>query len=72
MDEIGRQELEGRVWAEALGIATRMNNPLILSVQLRYLDGIIEMLKSLEFTVYNGSLIPWPTIFNEVTAIILS
>ena len=72
MDEIGRQELEGRVWAGTLGIATRMNNPLILSVQLRYLEGIIEMLKPLEFTVYNGSINPWPAIFNEVTANILS
>ncbi|MBP7585363.1 MAG: DUF2478 domain-containing protein [Spirochaetes bacterium] len=72
MDEIGRQELEGRVWAGALGIAMRMNNPLILSVQLRYLEGIIEMLKPLEFTVYNGSINPWPAIFNEVTANILS
>ncbi len=69
MDEIGRQELEGRVWADALGVALSKGNPLILSVQLRYLEDIISRLKLREYTVYNVGIDPWHALFKEVTSL---
>ncbi|MBN2159777.1 MAG: hypothetical protein JW807_10300 [Spirochaetes bacterium] len=72
MDEIGLQELRGYVWADALSSALIKNNPMILSVQHRNLDGIIEKWHLRNAVIFNGSTSPWDDIWNEITSNILN
>ncbi len=66
MDEIGRQETEGRVWSEALDIALKSTNPLILSVRRRCLEEVNERWNLSDIFLYDGTITPWESIFNKV------
>ena len=72
MDEIGRQELEGHIWAGTLNEAINGKNPLLLSVQYQYLDEIIEKWNLRDSDLFNGNVTPWDTLWHIITSGILS
>ena len=59
MDEISLQELRGNLWADTLSWAVqRRENPLILSVQRRYLDDVRSTWKLEDAVVFDGETVP--------------
>jgi nucleoside-triphosphatase THEP1 len=71
MDEIGLQELSHRVWAEALNHALIKNqNPMIVSVQYRCLDGIMAKWNLHYAHIFDGTKYGWDDLLIQIKQLI--
>lgn len=60
MDEIGLQELSGRVWSETFDRALlKKDNPMIVSIQRQYLGAIMKKWDLKRAHIYDGNRYDW-------------